>query len=73
MDDERKAETDALLAELAARKRMREEMERENAVSAELDRITQAQVHFDNNNNYYIPEKSPYTLQLKRSCNKFLY
>ncbi len=22
---------------------------------------------------YYIPEKSPYTLLLKRSCNKFLY
>ncbi len=26
-----------------------------------------------NISDYYIPEKSPYTLPLKRSCNKFSY
>ena len=44
LDDQRKTQRDALLAKLAARKRLREELEKEKAVAGELDRITQAQV-----------------------------
>ena len=35
---------DKLMAKLAARKRMKEELNKENAVAGELDRITKAQV-----------------------------
>lgn len=44
LEDQRTAQRDALLAKLATRRRMKEEVLKENAVAAELDRITKAQV-----------------------------
>jgi cell division septum initiation protein DivIVA len=44
LEDRRQKERDALLAKLAARKRMKEELEKEKAVAEELDRITKALV-----------------------------
>ena len=44
LEDRRQTEKDALLARLAARKRMKEELEKEKAVTDELDRITKALV-----------------------------
>ena len=44
VEEQRGRQRDALLAKLAARKRMREELTKENGVSSELDRITKAQV-----------------------------
>ena len=44
--EQKESQRDALLAKLAARKRMREELERERAVASELDRITKIQVGF---------------------------
>ena len=43
-DEQQGRSRDALLAKLAARKRMKEELNKEQAVSSEVDRITQAQV-----------------------------
>ena len=42
--DQRNAQRDTMLAKLAARRRMKEEITKENAVSSELDNITKAQV-----------------------------
>ena len=44
LEDQRGSQRDALLAKLAARRRMKEELSKENAVASELNRITTAQV-----------------------------
>ena len=44
MDDERAEQGDRVKAKLAAKKRMREELEKEKAVNKELDSITKSQV-----------------------------
>ena len=43
-EDQKNAQRDAMLAKIAARKRMKEELTKEDAVAKELDRITKAQV-----------------------------
>ena len=45
-EDSRSSQQESVLAKLAARKRMREELKKEEAVATELDRITKAQVNF---------------------------
>ena len=42
--EQRDSQRDALLARLAARKRMKEDLNKEEAVATELDRITKIQV-----------------------------
>ena len=44
LKDQKASQRDAILSKLAARKRMKEEQRREQAVSSELHRITKAQV-----------------------------
>ena len=44
LSDQRNAQRDAMLAKLAARRRLKEEMTREKAVAEELEALTRAQV-----------------------------
>lgn len=44
--DQRSGANDKLMAKIAARKRMREQLTKDQAVASELDRITKAHVRF---------------------------
>jgi hypothetical protein len=50
MDDNRNEQVDKVKAKLAARKRMKEELDKERAVNKELDRITKKHVKIPSNN-----------------------
>jgi hypothetical protein len=47
MNDERSEMEDKVKAKLAAKKRVKEELEKEKAVTKELDRITKSHVRFN--------------------------
>ncbi len=52
-----------MMAKLAARRKMKEELEKERAVAAELDRITKAQVNaFENVKNARFTQNLKYIL-----------
>lgn len=50
MDDNRNEQVDKVKAKLAAKKRMKEELDKERAVNKELDRITKKHVMLPTNN-----------------------
>ena len=47
LEDQQRKDRDKLLAKLAARKRMKQELDKEKAIAAELNRITEEQVSDD--------------------------